>query len=220
MQSTFLQLFLLLNAFVVGGVVAIGARHAYAHFRPHTHDAEKAHHPVQPGTRLPPAVKEQLLAEAQKNFHSILDNAASELQLDLSKTTASLNRQLSTLGEQIVGDEMKRYRASLDELQRHTETAINSTQDELKQHQAALEMKLAERQVELEAKLERDMADEKTRLISQIDTKLADATTSFLLETLGHNVDLGTQTAYLTDLLEAHREDFKKEIVDETSAAK
>jgi len=216
MNATFLQLFLLLNVFVVGALTAVAIRHALAHFRPHSHDAEKAHQPVQ-GTRLPPAVKEQLLAEAQKNFQKILDNAASELQLDLSKTTSELNKQLATLGNQIVGDEMKRYRQNLDELQKHTEVAINSTQNELAQHQEDLQVKLVERQTELEAKLDEDIAAEKQRLIAQIDTKLADAAASFLLETLQHNVDLGAQTAYLTTMIEEHKDDFKKEVADDTA---
>lgn len=218
MNPTLLQLFLLVNVFLVGALTAVAIRHAYAHFRPHGHDAEKAHPPQ--GTRLPPAVKEQLLLAAQKNFQKILDNAAAELQLDLSKTTNQLNKQLATLGNEIVNDEMKRYRESLDELQKHTETAIDSTQNQLVQHQAELQEKLAERQTELEAKLNEDIAAEKARLIAQIDTKLADAAASFLVETLQHNVDLGAQSAYLTAMLEEHKDDFKKELADDAPATK
>ena len=55
-------------------------------------------------------------------------------------------------------------------------------------------------------------------MIQQIDTRLAEAVTSFLIETLQHNVDLGAQSAYLTAQLEEHKADFIKEVADETPA--
>mgnify|MGYP003296595883 CR=1 FL=1 len=76
---------------------------------------------------------------------------------------------------------------------------------------------MAEQQDSLIAKMKEDVAAEKARLIAQIDTKLADATVSFLLETLQHNVDLGAQTAYLTGVLEEHKDEFKKEVSDEAA---
>jgi F0F1-type ATP synthase membrane subunit b/b' len=73
---------------------------------------------------------------------------------------------------------------------------------------------------ELKAKMEQEIAAEKQRLVRQIDAKLADAVGSFLLETLRHNVDLGSQKDYLVAMLEEHKADFIKEVGDETPAAK
>ena len=58
-------------------------------------------------------------------------------------------------------------------------------------------------------------AAEKQQLIAQIDTKLADAVTSFLVETLGHNVDLGAQSDYLISVLDEHKAEFTKRVTDE-----
>jgi F0F1-type ATP synthase membrane subunit b/b' len=217
MDTGFLQAFLLINAVLIGIVAAVATRHAYAHFRPDKHDAEK--HPALPQVKLSPAVREELLEEAKQNYQKILDNAAGQLQLDLSRTSASLNKQLDTLGQQIVTDEMKRYKASLEELQKNTEVSITSTQNQLAEHQEDLKTAMAEHQKQMMEKLKQEIEAEKQQLITQIDSKLADAAASFLIETLQHNVDLGAQTAYLTSMIEEHKEDFKKEVGHEGSAS-
>jgi hypothetical protein len=48
-----------------------------------------------------------------------------------------------------------------------------------------------------------------------MDTKLADAVTSFLMETLQHNVDLGAQSAYLTAMLDEHKDELVKGVKHE-----
>lgn len=209
MNGGVLQFFLLLNAFLIGSVSVFAYRHARAHFWPHKHDAEKK---PEPPVKLPPALREQLLAEASTHYKKILDDAAGQLQLDLSKTTASLNRDLAVLGNQIISDEMKRYRNSLDELQKHTESAIESTQTELDRHQDDLKVVIADKQKELLARMNEAVEVEKQHLLEQIDTKLADAAASFLLETLQHDVDLGAQVPYMTKMIEEHKEEFKKEV--------
>jgi hypothetical protein len=214
MSSSFLQIFLLINVFVIGGLTALAIQHAYAHFKPHTHDAEKAHpanHPVQ----LPPAVKARLLAAAEHNFQTVLDRSASQLEHNLQATTGQLDKQLEKLGSEILNDEMRRYREAMDELRARTEISIGSAQTEITQHQDDLKAKLAERRAELEAQLTADMTAEKQRLTQQIDTKLADAVASFLLETLQHNVDLGAQSTYLTTMLDEHKEELTRGVTDE-----
>ena len=210
MNGGILQAFLLLNVFLIGVASVIAFRHAYAHFRPQKHDAE--HRPHQPVVRLPPAVREQMLADAQLRFQKILDDAAGQLQLDLSKTTVVLNKELSTLGVEIINDEMQRYRESLNQLQMHTEEAIENTRSEFLKHNEDLQKTMAEQQQTALARMNEEITAEKARILAQIDTKLADAAASFLIETMGHDVDLGAQTPYLTKMIEEHKEEFKNEV--------
>lgn len=202
---TFLQLFLLVNVFIMGVLVTIAVRHAYAHFRPATHAAEKPHANPTPPVHLPPVVRDRLLKVAENNFQTVLNHSAEQLEHNLLITTAQLNKQLEQLGSEIMNDEMKRYRESLDELRGRTQISIGSAQADITQHQEDLKAKLAQRQIELEAALAEDITNEKQRLTQQVDTKLADAVASFLIETLQHNVDLGAQSAYLTAMLEEHK---------------
>lgn len=207
-MSIFLQLFLLLDVFLMGALAAVAIRHGYAHFRPEKHDAEKGR-PAQQNGHLPPSVREHLLEAAQTNFQHVLNRSADELQKDLDETAGKINKLLDKLGAEIVSNEMEHYRTQLEALRKQTETDINGLRAEVAGHQA-----------ELKAKLVEEMQAEKQRLVEQLDTKLADAVSSFLLETLQHNVDLGAQSAYLLSTLEEHKADFTKDIADETPAAK
>lgn len=219
MSSELLQFILILNAFLIGAASTIALRHAYAHFKPHSHDNEKKHAVETNALKLPAAIKEELIARARTNYEKILEESASQLQLDLSKTAAQLNKQLDTLGHEIVTDEMKRYKASLEELQKNTEVSITATQDSLDQHHEDLKTAMAERQKELLAKMNEEIAVEKDQLLAQIDTKLSDAAASFLIETMQHDVDLGAQVPYLTKMIEEHKDDFKKEVGHEGPTA-
>jgi F0F1-type ATP synthase membrane subunit b/b' len=208
MSSTFLQLLLLLNVFLIGALSAVAIRHAYAHFRP-SHHEDKPHTPA-PTAHLPPAVREQLLHAAKANFQVVLERSASQLQHDLDSTATQLNKHLEKLGTKIIEDETERYHTTLELLRKQAETTIDSAQSDVSHHQTEIQQHLTEYQAKLEAELSEKMNAEHERLIQQIDTKLADAVTSFLLETLQHNVDLGTQGAYLTAMLEEHKDELAK----------
>jgi hypothetical protein len=203
MSPTYLQIFLLINVFLMGVLVAIAVRHAYAHFRPDHHDIEKPRSTKQ-DVRLPPTVRKRLLETSEANFQTVLERSAAQLQRDLEVTEVQLNKRLEKLGTAVVGDEMDRYRAELDQLRKHAETTIVGAQAEIAEHQTELKAKLAE-----------EMVAEKQRLVQQMDMKLADAVASFLIETLPHNVDLGAQSAYLMAMLEEHKAELTKGVTDE-----
>lgn len=227
MDPTLLQFFLLLNVFLIGAASALAIKHAYAHFKPEHHDAEKHRAHEQPqGGHLPVAVRQQLLQQSQANFQAVLDRSTAELQHDLQSTATQLNKQLEKIGNRIVADEMKRYESSLDKLRSQAQTTISTAQSSIEKHQAELEAKLTRRQTEMEAQIAQrkaeletalveEMAAEKQRLIAQIDTRLADAVASFLTETLQHNVDLGAQSTYLTAMLEEHKAELTRGVKDE-----
>lgn len=187
----------------MGVLAATAIRHAYAHYRPHVEPEKLPTHPGPTG-HLPPAVREQMLAEAQTNFQNVLTNASNELQKDLGDTAVEIKKQLEKMGTETIGQELEKYKVRLEELQKQTEDMIGGAHQELSEHQNELKTKMAE-QVEAEKK----------QLLDQIDTKLADAVQSFLLETLQHNVDLGAQSTYLTAMLEEHKHDIAKGVKDE-----
>lgn len=220
MSPELLQFFLLLNVFLVGAAVALALQSAYAHFRPKHHEADKKPQ----GGHLPPAVRQQLLQQAQADFQAILTRSAAELQHDLQATAGQLNGQLQKLGNRIVEDEMQHYQAGIEKLRRQAEAYVGGTKDLIDTHQAELEKAFAARKIELEKEfaqrkaeldgmLQQELAAEKARLLADIDSKLADAVTSFLMETLQHNVDLGAQSAYLTAMLEENKAELTKGIV-------
>ena len=214
-SSVFLQLFLLLNVFLIGALTTIAVQHAYAHFKPQPHELKKPH-VLPPHVHLPPEVRERLLQASQDQFRAVLDHSAVELGRDMEAITLQLNKRLEKLGIGIVDTELERYQTDIEKLRLRAETAVGTAQTEITQHQTELKAVLAEEIATEKQRLLQQMTDEKQQLIQQIDTKLADAVASFLDETLQHNVDLGAQSDYLVSLLEEHKADFVRGVSDET----
>lgn len=211
MGGVLLQIFLFINVFVVGAVTVIAVQHARAHFKP-TKTAKKAP-PVD--VQLPAEMKAQLLQTAEAHFQSVLNHAADQLQNDLKITTEQLNKKLDGLGAEIVAHEMKRYKEDLEELRHQTKATITSAVGEVSAHQSDIQTQLDERRKQLEATMVEEVENEKKQLIDQMDTKLADAVTSFLIDTLQHNVDLGAQSKYLIATLDEHKAELTKGISDD-----
>ena len=144
-----------------------------------------------------------------------MEKSAIDLQRDLGFISDKLNRQLEKLGSDIVNSESERYRKTIEALRKQAETTIKDATADVNDHQTDINTKLTKRQTELEENLRKKLADEQALLIKQIDTKLSDAVISFLTETMQHNVDLGSQSDYLVAMLEEHKDELKKEAVDE-----
>ena len=211
MNQVLLQSFLYINVFLVGALTAIALQHAYAHFRPRRSVERK----IRPVPGLSQAMRKQIIEAAQADFEAVLEKSAVELQRELHRTAVSLNQRIAKTGSEVVSYEMERYRNQLADLRKQTEAAIGGAEKEVSEHQAELRNKYAEKQAELEAKLAEEMAIEKQRLVEQMDTKLADAVASFLTDTLQHDVDLGAQSRYLISMLEEHKAELRKGILDE-----
>jgi F0F1-type ATP synthase membrane subunit b/b' len=199
-----LEFFLIINGVLIGACIVLAVQHALAHFRPHEHDAEHPQHVVsQQGGHLSPAVREQLLEDAKKDFERVLRLSAQELQQDLQTTAVDIKQQVQKLGTDAVAKELENYRAKIAELQQQTEATIGGMHQEITNHQE-----------DLKAKMDEAIEAEKQHMMAQMDTKLADAVTSFLTETLQHDVDLGAQSAYLMKQLEEHKAELAKGVAE------
>ncbi len=212
MNPTLLQIFLAINIFIIGIVLTLAIQHAYAHFKPQPKLVKK---PTDQSMHLPSAIREHLLEQSQAKFQAVMDRSSRELEHDLGIITERIDKQIEKFSTAIVNDETKRYRDSLDKLRKQTESSMLNAEVEIAKHQVIIEEKLAQRQQELEAKMEAEVTTEKARRIAQIDSKLSDAVSSFLIETLGHNVDLGAQNDYLMKLLDENKAELIKGISDE-----
>ena len=204
-MNIFLLLFLLVDVLLIGVFAPIAVRHARAHFwhKKQAASDTKQHAPVQNG-HLPPSIREHLLEEAQHNFERVLNTSAKELQEDLTAAALDIHKLLEKMGTEAVAGELESYRTRLAELQKKTEEDM-----------VGMRENIAAQQEELKAKVAADIQAEKQRLLTQIDTRLADAVTSFLLDTLQHEIDLGAQQTYLIKMLDEHKEEFMKEVKDE-----
>lgn len=207
---TFLEAFLFINVFVIGGLLALAIQHAYFHYK-HKDENKKKSNPKD----LPLAAKKRLIKASEDKFQRVIDHSADQLENDLSAITGRVDQQVEKLSSDIIYDETRRYKAGLDDLRKQTELAMVSAQKEITDHQQQIKNEVAKQREEMESKLAEEIAAKKQQMITDIDTKLNDAVASFLVETLGHNVDLGAQSDYLIEMLEQHKAELKKGVSDE-----
>jgi uncharacterized membrane protein len=216
MDPMLLLALLLLNVFLIGVVATIGIRHARAHINPDKHASQEKQHTPSYGGHLPDAVWDDLIETAQARFQIVLDRSAADLQSELKSTTEQLNYTLERRSTDVVNVEMHRYKTLLEDLRNQTQNVVTDAEEDIKRYQDELKASLSEQKQAMEKRLAIDYDLEKQRLIQRIDTKLADSVAAFLTETLQHNVDLGSQSAYLISMLEEHKEELKKEVSDDT----
>lgn len=194
MSDLLLTIFLYVDVFLVGALTVVAVQHGRAHYKPQQHtDPDKPH--------LSAEAKERMLKASEEQYQKVLEKSVGVLQRDLEHSAEQINSLVTRFAGVIVGDEMEKYRAELARLHNQAAADMSGIKQEIAGHQAEIE---AAYRAELEA--------EKAKLIQQIDLKLGDAVGSFLVETLQHNVDLGSQGEYLIALLEEHKEDFKQEV--------
>jgi F0F1-type ATP synthase membrane subunit b/b' len=204
-MSGTLIIILLIQMFLLGALLPFLVRYGVAHFGSAKHPPEVPHPSSEP---LSPAIRQRLLHESQSKFESAINHAVAQLHDELEDSAVQANEMVKHLAAEIVAGEMERYRVELGRLREDAGKQMGAISQEVSKYETDLKAKMA---AELEA--------EKQRLIKQIDTKLADAVGSFLTETLGHNVDLGEQSAYLISILEEHKADFIKEVGPNEAAA-
>lgn len=207
--ATFLQAFLIIDVFFVGVLVSVAVQHAIAHRQSKKQPAPSSAPVTANKDYVPPMMREQLVQQSQAKFQDALNNSATQLQNSLGVTASQLDQLLKQLGAEIVGNELERYRADIAKLRQQAQADMGAIKTDIDAHRS-----------ELEAQMQQQLTAEKERLLKQIDTKLADAVSSFLIETLQHNVDLGAQEAYLKTMLEEHKADFIKEVADEPRPTK
>lgn len=161
---------------------------------------------------------EHKLNERLKKMDELLTNHQQLLEQKLVERSGQLAQEF----EQIQAEQSKKQAEFENELARkesllmsqltQRETALSSRQAELEQSLVGRQQLFVAKQTELEQQLEAEMAKQRAVYQAAIDTKLSDAVVSFLSEALGQHVDLGAQTPYLMQQLEAHKDELKQEL--------
>lgn len=153
------------------------------------------------------------LAEKQTAMDTKLAEHQAEIEQKLAARSAELEQEFTELQARY-SKQQAELEAQLTQQESELVSTVKTRELKLSEHQTALETELtkrqeayAARQTELETKLEAELEKRKAAYATQLDTKLGDAVAAFLSDTLGSNVDLGAQTAYLVAQLEAHKDE-------------
>ena len=139
---------------------------------------------------------------AKAQLQTIAGDAASRLQKSLNNSVdqvaANINDSLST----DLSAEFEKYQVSLSALRDQTIDQFSKIQQELDH-----------RRLELIEHLDRQVAAEQQKRLDHFNARINDVVTSYIAESLGNEVDLGAQTTYILQTLEANKEQIKKDIL-------
>jgi len=151
------------------------------------------------GTKVFPEVDRQAVeAKAEVLLVEAVNKAAAKLQTSLDKTSEVMAKNIETATAQ----ELQKYHANLEQLNQQSVAVFKQLQADVEQRRA-----------ELFKQLETEVAAEREKRMDNFNAKLNDVVTSYLLESLGSQVDLGAEAPYIFEVLTAHKEDIKRDVL-------
>jgi uncharacterized alpha-E superfamily protein len=138
------------------------------------------------------AAYEAKIAEATRTFGN-----------DLSATSTKLSEQVSRLTTDVIEKELEAYHETLEGVRATATEAMEQIRQAVEQQR-----------LELQKGMQSDVDTQKQHLIDRFDAKLGDVVSSYITESLGGGVDLGTQLQYIVTSLEAHKDDIRKDLTN------
>jgi hypothetical protein len=173
------------------------------HVHVSTHAAKSVDQPVPETLKLTGEQYVELQGKTTKEFEAAVEKSAGKLQEELAKTVSVLNQKVAELGDKVVQDELTKYQSALDEVRQ-------ASIDTLSHVQAAADKK----RLDMEKTMEVEVADEKRRILERFDRQIGEVVSSYLVETLGSQVDLGAQSSYVFAALEEHKAELVQALSD------
>lgn len=144
----------------------------------------------------------ELEAQLKLAYEAQINQASQKFGTDLKETSTKLTEQATNLTTKVIDEELAKYQQTLEEVRK----VATETMEQI--HQA-----VENQRVELRYNMEAEVEAERKRLVEKFDTKMGDIVASYVQESLGGGVDLGTQLQFITNSLEANKEAIKKDIL-------
>lgn len=145
----------------------------------------------------------ELEAKLKSAFEAEIASSTQVFAGDLKATSARLSEQVSRLTTQVIEEELTSYQSTIEELRK----VAAGTMDQIRAH-------VDQQRDELHQSMQAEVEAERTRLVQKFETKMGDIIASYINESLGGGIDLGTQMSYIVASLEAHKADIKKDLTN------
>lgn len=123
------------------------------------------------------------------------------MQAQLTATIGKIAEHIDEMTNTTLNQEFEKYQVSLQALREQSITEFSKMQKELD-----------ERRVRLIEALEKEAQAEIGRRVDQFNSRLNDVVSNYLAESLGNDVDLGSQMVHILQTLQQHKEDIKRDI--------
>lgn len=150
---------------------------------------------------VPEPTAAELEAKLKAAYEAEITKSTQVFAVDLQGTSTRLSEQVSRLTTQVIEQELGAYQSTLEELRK----VASVTMDQIRNS-------VESQRLELRTSMEADIATERDRLIAKFEGKMGDIVASYITESLGGGIDLGSQMNYIVASLEAHKDDIRKDL--------
>lgn len=151
---------------------------------------------------LTPEEVHEISNKAEQDMAIAVAKASQDAQAVLTRTVTSLNDRVKVMIADTLSKELHAYNSGLSELRKETLDEFSSVKDQLD----------AQRD-KLEAEFKQAIAEERKAELDRVHDRMADVVTSYIVDSLDKNVDLGAQMEYILATLEENKEDIKKDVL-------
>lgn len=138
----------------------------------------------------------------KKQLNKVANEAGVRFKESLNNAVDSLSVKISDMASNTLSGEFEKYQVSLQALR-----------DQSIEEFSKLQKELDNRRTQLTEHLDKVIQTEGEKRLSALDTRMNDVISSYLIESLGNQVDLGAQSAYIFETLEKHKDEIKKDIL-------
>lgn len=145
--------------------------------------------------------REELRNRGRLHFEKIIGENAMFLQQDLRQTTTQLNDYMRAEITRTLQEEFKKYEQSIVDAKQLALESIEKTVTTLEQQRLYLEQQLATRS---EA--------QKQEVVKRFETEMASIINHYLIQAIGHQIDLSDQLEYILAELEANKQAILEDI--------
>ncbi len=187
---------------VVALVLLVAAQRQSRHRRHAAAKAKAGAATSAPAPVMTPQTAIELEAQLKSAYEHQITVASEQLGVDLKATSGRLSEQVERLTTSVIEEELEGYQKTLEEVRK----VATETMEQI--HQS-----VEGQRVELRQNMEKELAEERQRLVAQFDTRMGDIVASYVAESLGGGVDLGSQLQYITQTLETNKEALKKDLL-------
>ncbi len=190
----------IIGVLALNGLVLIWVIDQISHLRS---DLKKAK------THSAPAVSAE---DKQRLEQSLQQKAETEVKV----ITDRLSANLQSFGQELKQSLLDQASSSLKSQMSQPEKAINEFNTSMTATLQSLTMALREAGKTAQTQLEAGVAQQKQLLVEQFQQNMASLVTSHLVKALGKDSISGDQPAQIIQLLEAHKDELKKDLLHET----
>ena len=138
--------------------------------------------------------REELRNRARLHFEKIIGENAMFLQQDLRLTTSQLNEYMKSEITKTLQEEFSKYEQSIDDAKQLAIDSIAKTQ-----------VIVEEERKSLHDNLEKEFEGERERLIKKFEDNMAEIVNHYVLDAVGHEIDLSDQLEFILSELEANK---------------